>query len=644
MRVPAETKLGKAKITISFPDLKVPRLAPVVTEVPVVDGKTEKTSKPAVDRHGDPLPPGAIARLGTVRFRVVGQIEELALAPDGKTLAASSWAGVFLFDAISGKRIQSLPASELGEFLRAKPLVFSPDGKRLAGRLNVPVGDRSQFKSVVRVWELGGEHAPRDYDAENVLWVGWSADREPLAVCLEKGALRLDELAAGRARRFVCEGLPQTEVFDQTVRACTATGKTLAVANANRDLIHVWDTDSGKERCTLRLEQGDKACSLALSSDGSKLLSGITNAVQMWDVATRKMLYTIKSQVTEPVPVFTADGNRFAVADSYDTICFRESATGRELGRMRDKRLFGATLGLSSGGPSLGLSSDGKTLATAEYHTGAIHLFDVPTGKRKPAAQGQRGRPHGTFSPDGQRLVTGGSNDATIHVWNLATSESLFHLDRYPYSVRSVAFSADGRSVYSAWEDKDLWISDAATGERRGVIKLEDPERPKTDQDAWTLQLSADGKRLVAISRYNDGSDELLITAWDAATHKQLFRRRLPGPEFPTALSADARVLAAADWHYQSEPRPVLNVSPMRLEDVATGERLLTFPSIEGHTWPQAFSPDGRLLAAHNYNYKWSTKIEKGKPPNTVTETLRLWEIATAAELLMLPVASSNMH
>ena len=78
------------------------------------------------------------------------------------------------------------------------------------------------------------------------------------------------------------------------------------------------------------------ACSLALSSDGSKLLCGITKAVQMWDVATGKMLYTVKSDVTYPVPRFTADGNRFAVPDSPDAICFRESATGRELGRMRD--------------------------------------------------------------------------------------------------------------------------------------------------------------------------------------------------------------------------------------------------------------------------------------------------------------------
>src|SRR5262245_20943920 len=60
---------------------------------------------PKIDRHGDPLPDGAVGRLGTVRFRIGGGINALVISPDAKrVLVADSQRTVTVFDAATGRR------------------------------------------------------------------------------------------------------------------------------------------------------------------------------------------------------------------------------------------------------------------------------------------------------------------------------------------------------------------------------------------------------------------------------------------------------------------------------------------------------------------------------------------------------------
>jgi WD40 repeat protein len=582
---------------------------------------------PRQDRYGDPLPLGAVARLGTIRFRSPNEVHSLALSPDGKIIAAASRGGLTFFDAADGKRIQHLPASgPAGQW--EDLLVFSPDGKRLAGRKRVRVGEGA--RDVVRVWESDQGWKPHDCDADKAIWVGWSASGELLAVCLETGAVRLDHLGTGRSRRFVCDDLPMRERYRDAICACSIQGRTLAVVD-QRQHIHVWDTASGGKRCTLQ-PGGGHVFAVAVSPDGGRLVASPGHALKLWDLTTGQLRFTggESKEGGYGCLLFSPDGKRFAALENR-TVIFRDAATGQERGRTRNPYVLG---------PSPTFSADGKTLIAVQGWSGIIHRFEVASGEQKPEPVGHACWGHAVFSADGRRVATGGSTDGTIHVWDPRTSKSLATIERPLEWVRTVAFSADGRSLFSSWADDQLWVSDAATGKGQYVLRLADPERPNTRQSGLEMHLSADGRTLVAFSHYQPKNfragpwyGETLITGWDPATRMQLFRRRRPGLEPWWAIAPDGRVLVGA---YSEDPRAGLihGSGPMHLENLATGERLLTFPALEGQSWPGALSPDGRLLVFSHDDLK-----PRGPepPPGGWPITLRVWEVASAGEVLALP-------
>src|SRR5947209_3950444 len=76
------------------------------------------------DPHGDPLPPGAFARLGTERLRHGGQISAIAFSPDGKVLLSAGGWLVRLWDPTSGKECRRF----LGFRDPVRAMALSPDG------------------------------------------------------------------------------------------------------------------------------------------------------------------------------------------------------------------------------------------------------------------------------------------------------------------------------------------------------------------------------------------------------------------------------------------------------------------------------------------------------------------------------------
>ena len=99
------------------------------------------------------------------------------------------------------------------------------------------------------------------------------------------------------------------------------------------------------------------------------------------------------------------------------------------------------------------------------------------------------------FSPDGKRIVTA-SVDRTARIWDAATAKEIAVL-RHDAPAYSAAFSPDGKRIVTASEDKTARIWDAATAEEIAVLR----GHPNSAAPSNTAATSSMKRRLSSSSR-----------------------------------------------------------------------------------------------------------------------------------------------
>jgi Tol biopolymer transport system component len=295
------------------------------------------------DQYGDPLPQGAVARLGTVRVQHSSIITTIAWSPNGKILATGEYIHpIRLWDVATGKEIRRIDG-------KARSLAWSPQRNILASGWDDE--DRTVY-----LWDVESGKQVRQligHELHGVESLTWSPDGSTLASAGSDKTVRLWDIATGKeVHRLV----GHTHYVNSV--AWSPDGKTLASSSHDDGTSRLWQAATGREIRRFAAHK-DQVYSVHWSPDGKMLaLDCDDNMVYLWELATGKEASRL-SGVT--CLAWSPDGKTLALGCTDKTIRLVNTVTDKAICHL---------VGHAGSIYSLVWSSDGKMLASVNgVHT-----------------------------------------------------------------------------------------------------------------------------------------------------------------------------------------------------------------------------------------------------------------------------------
>ena len=401
-----------------------------------------------------------------------GVITALAVSADSRYVAIGSGHGNGDIGVLNTASWEPEPPL-IGHSRSVTSLTFATNGERLIS---------ASADSTIRVWDMDSRVTTRLLKGHQsgVGSVSLTSDESrAVSAGIDKRILEWDLNAPLRPFRehLLAERVKQV-VF-------SADSRSFYTVN-NEGTVSIWDTETFLKQHSLSPELGERS-SIILSPDGNHLIVG-TGSGQLWvlDAGGLQVVARRSTQSGRILPVgFSADGKSlvaleppnkislwsaetwqlrssrvttrkikflnknfkiYAIPQDSDVLLYPSGADlvwwdielSKEQASIRVNSKFPGSIAVSPTEPLLASADRGDFLSLWNWQT------------RQPA--GDRLRGPGAFngvafSPDGQRLVTGGRDKGALMIWDVSTRQQIARFGASSADLTTVQFSPDGNII-----------------------------------------------------------------------------------------------------------------------------------------------------------------------------------------------------
>jgi WD40 repeat protein len=324
---------------------------------------------------------------------------------------------------------------------------------------------------------------------------------------------------------------------------------------------------------------------LAVSPDGAYAATASGNNVQIWEVATGRIVSRLSHADTVFGLAFTPDGTRLVTADG-----------DLRIWHAKNWQLEAEIIDPETWVSEVAVSPDGKLLATVSRDTATIwelakrlklftvvHDNELPSGFNEPRNKSINKL---VFGPDSRSFATA-SDDHTARVWDASTGRQIAKV-MHDDQVSDVAYSFDGQLIATASSDRSARIASVESGEELVRLEHKGPVKAVAFSPDGTYLATGAGEMFGGINvgnrtesfDYKDNAAHL----WDVASGNEVMRFPHLDAVWTLAFSPEGKYLATGSFDRTA-----------RLWDIASGQEVtrMVHPSM---VTSLAFTPDGQHL------------------------------------------------